>query len=125
MQAVEAFKRLKPEPKREPQPQQRNRRNESGARGHARDPQRYGLPRSDPRQDMPEERNGPREGGRSMRGVPGAARGPVGNPVRAAAPASGGQQRHGGQRPAGQPGGGRPGGGQRRGGRPGGQRRSA
>jgi ATP-dependent RNA helicase RhlE len=125
MQAVEAFKRLKPEPRREPQPQQRNRRNESGARGHGRDPQRYGLPRSDPRQDMPEERNGPREGGRSARGVPGAARGPVGNPARAAAPAPAGQQqRHGGQRPAGQPGG-RPGGGQRRRGPGGGQRRSA
>jgi ATP-dependent RNA helicase RhlE len=125
MQAVEAFKRLKPEPKREPQPQQRNKRNESGARGHGRDPQRYGLPRNDPRSDMPEERSGPREGGRSARGVPGAPRGPVGNPVRAAAPASGGQQqRHGGQRPAGQPGG-RPAGGQRRGGRPSGQRRSA
>jgi ATP-dependent RNA helicase RhlE len=114
MQAVEAFKRLKPEPKRAPQPQQRNKRNESGARGHSRDPQRYGLPRNDPRQDMPEDRSGPREGGRSMRGVPGAARGPVSNPARSHAPTGGQQQRHGGQRPAGQPGGGRPGGGQRR-----------
>jgi ATP-dependent RNA helicase RhlE len=138
MQAVEALKRLKPEPKREPQPQQRNKRNESGARGHNRDPQRFGLPRQDPRRDMPDDRSGPREGGRSMRGVPGAVRGPVGNPARAAAPSSGGQSqqpRHGGgQRPTGagagaNAGGGRPGGGQRRGGRPGGgnggQRRSA
>ena len=144
MQAVEALKRLKPEPKREPQQQQRNKRNESGARGHSRDPQRYGMPRSDPRRDMPEDRSGPREGGRSMRGVPGAVRGPVGNPTRpaaparAAAPATGqGQsqpQRHGGgPRPAGQGGGqgggGRPGGGQRRrggggGGGNGGQRRA-
>jgi ATP-dependent RNA helicase RhlE len=115
MQAVEALKRLKPEPKRAPQPQQRNKRNESGARGHSRDPQRYGLPRNDPRQDMPEDRSGPREGGRSMRGVPGAARGPVSNPARPQSPSGGQQQRHGGQRPAGQPGGGgRPGGGQRR-----------
>jgi ATP-dependent RNA helicase RhlE len=135
MQAVEALKRLRPEPKREAQPQQRNKRNESGARGHARDPQRYGLPRQDPRRDMPDDRSGPREGGRSMRGVPGAVRGPVGNPARAtAAPAATGaqQQRHGGgPRPAGQGGGGRASGGQRRGGRPvggngggGGQRRA-
>ncbi|GLR46687.1 DEAD/DEAH box helicase [Sphingomonas astaxanthinifaciens] len=126
MQAVEAMKRLKPEPKRAPQQNQRNRRNESGARGHARDPQRHGLPRNDPRADMPEDRNGPREGGRSMRGVPGAVRGPVGNPVR---PGGQGQQqqgqRHGGQRPAGQPGGGRPGGGQRRRGPSGGGQRRA
>lgn len=139
MQAVEAFKRLKPEPKRAPQQQQRNKRNESGARGHARDPQRFGLPARDPRRDMPEERNGPREGGRSARGVPGGfGRGPVGNPVRAAAPAGGqgqqqGQRHGGGARPAGQGGGqgsgGRPGGGQRRrggggGGGNGGQRRA-
>ncbi|WP_338502261.1 DEAD/DEAH box helicase [Sphingomonas kaistensis] len=139
MQAVDALKRLKPEPKREPQQQQRNKRNESGARGHNRDPQRFGLPRNDPRRDMPEDRSGPREGGRSMRGVPGAVRGPVGNPTRPAAPARAaspnaghGQQgqRHGGsQRPAGQggpAGGGRPGGGQRRrgGGGNGGQRRA-
>ncbi|RST29718.1 DEAD/DEAH box helicase [Sphingomonas ginkgonis] len=124
--AVEAMKALKPAPRRAPQPQQRNKRNESGARGHSRDPQRFGLPRNDPRSDMPEERNGPREGGRSMRGVPGAARGPVGNPIR-----SGGQpgsaqpqQRHGGQRPGGgNGGGGRPNGGQRRRGG-GGQRRA-
>ncbi|GAA4009077.1 DEAD/DEAH box helicase [Sphingomonas swuensis] len=134
MQAVEALKRLKPEPKREPQQNQRNRRNESGARGHPRDPQRYGLPRNDPRADMPEDRSGPREGGRSMRGVPGASRGPVGNPARPQAPSGGQQQqRHGGQRPAGGAsggaGGGRPGGGQRRrgpgnGGGNGGQRRA-
>ncbi|WP_205479937.1 DEAD/DEAH box helicase [Sphingomonas arenae] len=125
--AVQALKSLKVEPRRAAQPQQRNRRNESGARGHASDPQRFGLPRNDPRRDMPEERSGPREGGRSMRGVPGAARGPVGNPVRASAQSGGQQQRHGGQRPAGEPGGrssgGRPGG--FRGGRRSGQRRSA
>ena len=122
MAAVEALKRLKPEPKREPQQQQRNRRNESGARGHARDPQRYGLPRNDPRSDMPEDRNGPREGGRSMRGVPGASRGPVANPARTQSSSGGQPQRHGGQRPAGQGAGrsGGGGGGQRRGGRPGG-----
>ncbi|WP_114227553.1 MULTISPECIES: DEAD/DEAH box helicase [Sphingomonas] len=137
-QAVEALKRLKPAPKgdggreRAPQQGQRNRRNGSGARGHAGDPQRFGLPRNDPRSDMPEERRGPREGGRSMRGVPGAPRGPVGNPIRSGATGqSHGQQpqRHGGQRPAGGQGGqggGRPNGGQRRrgGGGGGGQRRA-
>jgi len=127
MQAVEAMKRLKPAPKpgerdgeRPPQQNQRNRRNTSGARGHAGDPQRFGLPRgSDPRSDMPQERSGPREGGRSARGVPGGASGPVGNPARSHAPAAGQQQRHGGQRPAGEPGRGP------RRGRPSGQRRSA
>ena len=44
MAAVEALKRLKVEPKGAAHPQQRNRRNESGARGHSNDPQRYGLP---------------------------------------------------------------------------------
>ena len=121
--AVQALKALRVEPKRAPQQQQRNRRNESGARGHSRDPQRFGLPPGrDPRQDMPEERSGPREGGRSMRGAPGVGRGPVGNPVRATAPAAGQQQRPAGHRPSGQPG--RPGG-QRRRGPGGGQRRSA
>jgi ATP-dependent RNA helicase RhlE len=139
-QAVEAMKRLKPAPKgdggreRAPQQGQRNRRNVSGARGHAGDPQRFGLPRNDPRSDMPADRSGPREGGRSMRGVPGAARGPVTNPARSGQPAHGqqSQQRHGGQRPVGQSGarpqGGQPSGGNRggnRGGRPSGQRRSA
>ena len=121
VQAVEAMKRLKPVVKeRGPQPNQRNRRNASGARGHSGDPQRFGLPRGpDPRRDMPEERSGPREGGRSARGVPGGASGPVGNPVRNHAPVSGQQQRHGGQRPAGEVGRGP------RGGRPSGQRRSA
>lgn len=138
-QAVEAMKRLKPAPKgdggergreRPPQQNQRNRRNVSGARGHAGDPQRFGLPRNDPRSDMPQERNGPREGGRSMRGVPGAVRGPVTNPARSGQSGHAQQspQRHGGQRPAGTGGfgGGRPSGGQRRGGGGGGgQRRSA
>ena len=59
--AVQALKSLKVEPKRAPQPNQRNRRNESGARGHARDPQRFGLPRGpDPRQDMPQAEERPR-----------------------------------------------------------------
>jgi len=134
LQAVEAMKRLKPAPKagerdgeRPPQQGQRNRRNSSGARGHAGDPQRFGLPRgADPRRDMPEERSGPREGGRSARGVPGGMPGPVGNPVRSHAPAAGQQQRHGGQRPGTgeRPGGGN-GGGFRGRGRPSGQRRSA
>ena len=149
MAAVEALKRLKVEPKGAAHPQQRNRRNESGARGHSNDPQRYGLPRADPRRDMPDDRSGPREGGRSARGVPGGMpRGPVGNPVRAAAPAAPGQQRHQGPRPVqgerigarpaqgertgarpvqGERPGGRPSGpgGQRRGGRPGGGQRRA
>ncbi|MCW3797674.1 DEAD/DEAH box helicase [Sphingomonas sp. BN140010] len=135
LQAVEAMKRLKPAPKagerggeRSPQQNQRNRRNASGARGHSGDPQRFGLPRGpDPRRDMPEERSGPREGGRSARGVPGGLSGPVGNPVRGHAPASGQQQRHGGQRPSTgeRPGGGGNGGGFRGRGRPSGQRRSA
>jgi len=63
-----------------------------------------------------------------MRGVPGAPRGPVTNPVRSAPSGHGQQgQRHGGQRPApGGQGGNRPGGGQRRrgGGGGGGQRRA-
>ncbi len=63
--AVEAMKSLKPEPRRAPQPNQRNRRNESGARGHARDPQRFGLPPvRDPRQDMPQAEERPRSDGR-------------------------------------------------------------
>ena len=63
--AAAAMKKLKVEPRRAPQQQQRNKRNESGARGHARDPQRYGLPPvRDPRQDMPQHEERPRSDGR-------------------------------------------------------------
>ena len=65
VKAVEAMKSLKPAPRRAPQPNQRNKRNESGARGHSRDPQRYGIPPGqDPRADMPQAEERPRTDGR-------------------------------------------------------------
>jgi ATP-dependent RNA helicase RhlE len=65
VKAVEAMKSLKPAPRRAPQPNQRNKRNESGARGHSRDPQRFGIPPGhDPRADMPQSEQRPRSDGR-------------------------------------------------------------
>ena len=141
--AVQAMKSLKPEPRRAPQPNQRNRRNESGARGHARDPQRMGLPRNDPRQDMPQAEERPRGDGRRRGPHPATARPHGERPAQQrtehthARPATGhgrpqpGGQRQGsgGQRPAGSgsartQGSGRPGVGNR-GGRPSGNRNSA
>jgi ATP-dependent RNA helicase RhlE len=51
-QAVEALKRLKPEPKRAPQPARNNTKLRQG-RGRDADPRRDQLPRHDPRSDMP------------------------------------------------------------------------
>jgi ATP-dependent RNA helicase RhlE len=139
--AALAMKSLKLEPRRAPQQQQRNRRNESGARGHQRDPQRFGLPQGrDPRQDMPQAEERPRSDGRRRPAHPSAR--PSGERASQRAdhtharpatghgrPAHGGQRpQHGGQRPSGNgsrpQGAGRSGGGNR-GGRPSGNRFSA
>lgn len=126
--AVQALKSLKVEPRRAPQQNQRNRRNESGARGHARDPQRFGIPPGrDPRQDMPQAEERPRSDGR--RRAPHAAARPQGE--RAGQPRGEhghgrpvtrhGRPQQGGPRPQGS---GRPSGGNR-GGRPSGSHRPA
>lgn len=106
--AVEAMKSLKPAPRRAPQQNQRNRRNESGARGHAGDPQRRGLPPGrDPRSDMPQSEERPRNGGRRRGPHPAIRNGAQGGQARAehghARPATGhGRPAANGPRPQGQ-----------------------